>query len=133
MQYWMNNLYCFTQLYWTLFLFKSIWAHPQGVKRTKRSQGSITWCVFALIFSPNWTNFEKLHKIKKIYQKWLFRDGFSKQSHYREVPRLEIFMEQELRFRLDLGRLALLKKKICADYELHFRPAFSSFHGQKKF
>ena len=34
------------------------------------------------------------------------------QSHYREVPRLESFMEQELRFRLDLGRLALLKKKL---------------------
>ena len=33
------------------------------------------------------------------------------QSHYREVPRWEIFMEQELRFGLDLDRLALLKKK----------------------
>jgi hypothetical protein len=29
-----------------------------------------------------------------------------KQSHYREVPRWEIFMEQELRFGLDLGRMA---------------------------
>ena len=28
------------------------------------------------------------------------------QSHYREVPRWEIFMEQELRFWLDLGRMA---------------------------
>ena len=28
------------------------------------------------------------------------------QSHYREVPRWEIFMEQELRFGLDLGRMA---------------------------
>ena len=35
----------------------------------------------------------------------------SEQSHYREVPRWEIFMEQELRFGLDLGRLAVLKKK----------------------
>ena len=33
------------------------------------------------------------------------------QSHYREVPRWEIFMEQKLRFGLDLGRLAVLKKK----------------------
>ena len=33
-----------------------------------------------------------------------------RQSHYREVPRWEIFMEQELRFGLDLGRLALQKK-----------------------
>ena len=31
------------------------------------------------------------------------------QSHYRDVPLWEIFMEQELRFGLDLGRLALLK------------------------
>ena len=28
------------------------------------------------------------------------------QSHYREVPRWEIFVEQELRFGLDLGRMA---------------------------
>ena len=28
------------------------------------------------------------------------------QSHYREVPRWEIFMEQKLRFGLDLGRMA---------------------------
>ena len=28
------------------------------------------------------------------------------QSHYWVVPRCEIFMEQELRFRLDLGRMA---------------------------
>ena len=30
-------------------------------------------------------------------------DWVCKQSHYREVPRWEIFMEQELRFGLDLG------------------------------
>ena len=29
----------------------------------------------------------------------------SNHSHYREVPRWEIFMEQELRFGLDLGRI----------------------------
>ena len=33
------------------------------------------------------------------------------QSHYREVLRWEIFMEQELKFGLDLGRLAVLKKR----------------------
>ena len=33
------------------------------------------------------------------------------QSHYREVPRWEIFMEQESTFGLDLGQLAVLKKK----------------------
>ena len=55
------------------------------------------------------------------------------QSHHREVLRWDLFMEHELRFVLDLGRLALLKKKkIWADYEQLFRPVFSSFHGQKK-
>ena len=39
--------------------------------------------------------------------------GILVQSHYRKVPRLEIFLEQELRFGLDLGRLALLKKNLC--------------------
>ena len=53
------------------------------------------------------------------------------QSHYREVPRWEIFIEQELRFGLDLGRLAL-QKKIWADYEQLLRPVFSCFHEQKK-
>ena len=40
-------------------------------------------------------------------------------------------MEQELRFELDLGRLALLIKNICVDYEQLLRPVFSSFRGQK--
>ena len=33
-------------------------------------------------------------------------------------------MEQEMRFGLDLGRLALLKKNIWADYEQLFRLVF---------
>ena len=33
-----------------------------------------------------------------------------KQNQYRDVPRWEIFLEQELRFGLDLGQLSLLKK-----------------------
>ena len=42
-------------------------------------------------------------------------------------------MEQELRFGLDLGRLAILKKKsIWANYEQLLRPVFSLFRGQKK-
>ena len=65
----------------TLF-YSNLFGHnprgARGVKRTGRAQGSIPWCVFALIFSPNWTNFEKPHRIKKIYQKWLFSDSFSK-------------------------------------------------------
>ena len=56
------------------------------------------------------------------------------QSHYREVPRWVIFMEQELRFGLDLGQLALLKKKhIWANYEQLLRPVFSLFGGQNFF
>ena len=37
---------------------------------------------------------------------WPVKSVSAKQSHYREVPRWEIFMEQELRFGLDLGRMA---------------------------
>ena len=39
-------------------------------------------------------------------------------------------MEQELRFGLDLGQLALLKKD-WDDYEHFLRPFFSCFHGEK--
>ena len=53
------------------------------------------------------------------------------QSHYREVPRWEIFMQQELRFGLVLARLVLLKKN-WVNYEQLLRPVFSCFHGQKK-
>ena len=53
-------------------------------------------------------------------------------SHYREVPRWEIFMEQELRFELDLGQLALLKKTLEPIMsEQLLRLVFSSFRGQK--
>ena len=53
-----------------------------------------------------------------------------KQSHYREVPQWEIFMEQELRFGLDLGRLALLKKnhlgRLWATFDAVFFQVFVS-------
>ena len=51
------------------------------------------------------------------------RDPYSpyNQSHYREVPRWEISMEQEL-----------TKKNIWANYEQLLRPVFSSFRGQRK-
>ena len=54
------------------------------------------------------------------------------QSHYREVPLWEMFVEQELRFGLDLGRLAVLKKRVWANYEQLLRVFFSYFQGQKK-
>ena len=41
-------------------------------------------------------------------------------------------MEQELRFGLDLGRLAVLEKRVWATYEQLLRPVFSSFRGPKK-
>ena len=44
------------------------------------------------------------------------------QSHYREVPRWEIFIEQELRFGLDLGRFGNFWGRL-----------FSCFHEQKTF
>ena len=40
----------------------------------------------------------------------------SRQSHYREVPRWEIFMEQELRFGLDLGQMANFPAFIASKY-----------------
>ena len=51
-----------------------------------------------------------------------------KQSHYREVPRWENFMEQELRFGLDLGRLAVLKKWVWATNEQLLRVFFYVFN-----
>ena len=59
--------------------------------------------------------YEVLHEI-------LFQLGYRLQSHLREVPRWEIFMEQELRFGLDLGRFG------------NFRGRFSHvFMGKKNF
>ena len=55
----------------------------------------------------------------------------TQQSHYKEVLRWEIFMEQELRFVLDLGWLAVLKKRVWADYEQLLRVVFSCFQGKK--
>ena len=40
-------------------------------------------------------------------------------------------MEQELRFGLDLGRLAVLNKRVCADYDQHLRVVFFMFSGGK--
>ena len=41
-------------------------------------------------------------------------------------------MEQELRFGLDLGRLALQKKNILTNYKQLLKLVFSSFRGQQK-
>ena len=43
----------------------------------------------------------------------------------------EIFMEQKMRFGLILGWLAILKKRMGADYEQLLRVVFSSFQEQK--
>ena len=56
----------------------------------------------------------------------------SYQSHNREVPRWEIFMEQELRFGLDLCWLTVLKKRVWANYEQLLRAFLSCFQGQIK-
>ena len=52
------------------------------------------------------------------------------QSHYTQVARWAIFIEQKLRFGLVLGQLAMLKK-ISADYDQPLRSSFSCFQGQK--
>ena len=41
-------------------------------------------------------------------------------------------MEQKMRFGLVLGQLAILKKKLGADYEQLLRVVFSCFQEQKK-
>ena len=41
-------------------------------------------------------------------------------------------MEQELRFGLDLGRLAVLKKRVWADYDQLLGCLFHVFRGKKK-
>ena len=45
-----------------------------------------------------------------------------RQIHYREVPRWEIFMEQELRFGLDLGQMANFPAYISFDLRNHHIP-----------
>ena len=57
--------------------------------------------------------------------------GAYNQSHYIEVAQEAIFMEQNIRFGLILGWLAILKK-MGFDYEQLLRPVFSCFLGQKK-
>ena len=69
------------------------------------------------------------HKIHKCIDKTFVCTLY--QSHYREVIRWEIFMEQKLRFGLNLGRLAVLKKRVLANYEQLLRVVFSCFQGQK--
>ena len=50
----------------------------------------------------------------------------SSQSHYIEVGQVAIVMEQNMRFGLILGQLAILKKKRYASFE----GVFLCFHGQ---
>jgi hypothetical protein len=49
---------------------------------------------------------------------------------YIEVAQVDIFMEQQMRFGLYLGLLAILKKNGGANYDQLFRVFFSSFQGQ---
>ena len=67
-----------------------------------------------------------VHHIYPVFSTFLTQAWM--QSHYREVPRWEIFMEQELRF----GPVGITEKKIWAVYEQLLRPFFSIFRGQKK-
>ena len=75
--------------------------------------------------------FRFLQKIILLTQFLYIYLSISKQGNYREVPRWEIFMKQELRFGLDLGRLAV-EKNVWADYEQFLRVVFSCFQGQNK-
>ena len=54
------------------------------------------------------------------------------QSHYIEVAQEAIFMEQNMRFGLILGLLAILKKKFGLIMKKLLRWYFSCFRGRKK-
>ena len=56
------------------------------VKRNGRKKGSITLCVLALIFSPNWTNFEKLSQNSLFWYIFMILWGFLKFVQFRLVP-----------------------------------------------
>ena len=58
--------------------------------------------------------------------------GASIQSHYIEVAQGAIFMEQNMRFELILGSVAILKKtqlgRLLGDYEQFLRAVFSCLY-----
>ena len=56
-----------------------------------------------------------LREKKNLHFIWVSRLLTTKQSHYREVPRWEIFVEQELRFGLDLGWMATFPAFIASE------------------
>ena len=60
------------------------------------------------------TKLRKVHKIMKIISSHIF--STLKQSHYREVAWWDIFMEQELRFGQDMGRMANFPAFIASKY-----------------
>ena len=61
-----------------------------------------------------------------------FTSVIVKESHYTQVARWAIFMEQKLRFGLVLGRLAILKKKLGRLWAT-FEGVSSCFYGQNFF
>ena len=87
---------------------------------------SITWLVNSWIFET-WQlqNLQTNCFLVCNLLRWAAREAWN-QSHYREVPRWEIFLAHELRLRfgLDLGRLAALKKRGWSG------PIMSNFWGQ---
>ena len=58
--------------------------------------------------------------------------NYCRQSHYIEVAQEAIFMEQNMRFGLILGRSAILKNICWTDYEQLFWAVFLSFQWPKK-
>ena len=75
---------------------------------------------------------EKANVIHPIYYKQLL-DGAKYQSHYIEVTQEDIFMEQNMRFGLILGRLAILKKNGGPIMSNIWGWFFHVFRGKKKF
>ena len=102
----------------------------------------LTWLKWLVTFPTNPQ--QKAGHCRWQWKVWLFLDWktrkplqllsiVSRQSHNIEVAQGAIFMEQNIRFGLILGCLAILKETFLADYEHFLRPVFSCFLGQNFF
>ena len=105
---------------WVMKFFTKTWKNAANVKATYLVQANDThpsWYVTVFFWVdlstegykryPAYLTDHLLKGVCLLYRDWIGAQMFptcfnKKQSHYREVPRWEIFMEQELRFGLDL-------------------------------
>ena len=106
--YWWNDTVC-SNLFINLVCrnIKKKYRETKSEEANKTCQNYWGEFIYTIFYYHVLTSY--CHKIHKCIDKTFVCTLY--QSHYREVTRWEIFMEQELRFGLNLGRLALLKKR----------------------